>query len=279
LPEVPQGVQDVFSRLDFSATFDILLISLSIYWVLLLIRGTTAMTVLRGAGVILTVAFLLSRALDLKVLSWVLRNSVAGLLLAVAVVFQPEIRRALERIGRTGFRSFLQRPEQRHTLDAVVGASMRLGRQQHGALIVLERETGTGEVVDTGVPLDAEVTYELLVNLFVPNSPLHDGAVVIRGDRIIAAGCTLPLSDSPLPTEYGMRHRAAVGITESTDAVVVVVSEERGEVSICANGRMVFGLDEARLTRQLLRLFGMEVDTPDRPQAATDISPLERRVS
>jgi diadenylate cyclase len=279
VPEIPQGVQDVLSRLDFSAVFDILLISLSIYWLLLLIRGTTAMTVLRGAGVILTGAFLLSRVLDLEVLSWVLRNSVAGLLLAVAVIFQPEIRRALERIGRTGLRSFLQRPERRHTLDAVVRASMRLGRQQHGALIVLERETGTREVVDTGVPLDAEVTYELLVNLFVPNSPLHDGAVVIRGERIVAAGCTLPLSDSPLPTEYGMRHRAAVGITESTDAVVVVVSEERGEVSICANGRMVFGLDETRLTRQLLRLFGLEADTPERPQPTAEISPLERRVS
>lgn len=279
MPEIPQGVQDVIARLDFSATVDILLISLSIYWLLLLIRGTTAMTVLRGAGVILTVAFLLSRALDLEVLSWVLRNSVAGLLLAVAVVFQPEIRRALERIGRTGLRSFLQRPERRHTLESVVRAAMRLGRQQHGALIVIERETGTGEVVDTGVPLDAEVTYELLVNIFVPNSPLHDGAVVIRGDRIVAAGCTLPLSDSPLPSEYGMRHRAAVGITESTDAVVVVVSEERGEVSICANGRMVFALDESRLTRQLLRLFGLEAEMPERPQPATEISPLERRVS
>jgi diadenylate cyclase len=278
VPEIPQGVQDVYSRLDFSAALDILLISLSIYWVLLLIRGTTAMTVLRGAGVILVVAFLLSRALNLEVVSWVLRNSVAGLLLAVAVIFQPEIRRALERIGRTGLTSFLQRPERRHTLDSVMKAAMRLGRQQYGALIVIERETGTGEVVDTGVRLDAEVTYELLVNLFVPNSPLHDGAAVIRGDRIVAAGCTLPLSDSPLPSEYGMRHRAAVGITESTDAVVVVVSEERGEVSICANGRMVFGLDEARATRQLLRLFGLDGDTPERPTAA-EITPLERRVS
>ncbi|MSP22932.1 MAG: TIGR00159 family protein [Dehalococcoidia bacterium] len=279
MPEIPQVVQDMFARLGFSSTLDILLISLSIYWVLLLIRGTTAMTVLRGAGVFIVVAFLLSRALDLEVVSWVLRNSVAGLLLAVAVVFQPEIRRALERIGRTGVSSFLQRPERRHTIDSIVKAAMRLGRQQQGALIVIERETGTGEVVDTGVRLDAEVTYELLVNIFVPNSPLHDGAVVIRGERIVAAGCTLPLSDNPLPSEYGMRHRAAVGITESTDAVVVVVSEERGEVSICANGRMVFGLDEPRLTRQLLRMFGLESETPERTQPAAEITPLERRVS
>ncbi|MCC6237711.1 MAG: TIGR00159 family protein [Dehalococcoidia bacterium] len=281
MPGIPQGVQDVVARLDFSAVVDILLISISIYWVLLLIRGTTAMTVLRGAAVIFTGAFLLSRALDLQVLSWVLQNSVAGLVLSMAVVFQPEIRRGLERIGRTGFRSFLQRPERRHTLDVVVRASMRLARQQHGALIVLERDTGTGEVVDTGVPLDAEVSYELLVNLFVPNSPLHDGAVVIRGNRIVAAGCTLPLSALPLPSEYGMRHRAAIGITESTDAIVVVVSEERGEVSVCSNGRMVFDLDEARLTRQLLRLFDLDLvdSTAERPVAAAEIAQLERRSS
>jgi diadenylate cyclase len=281
MPGIPQGVQDVVARLDFSAVLDILLISVSIYWVLLLIRGTTAMTVLRGAAVIFTAAFLLSRALDLQVLSWVLRNSVAGIVLSMAVVFQPEIRRGLERIGRTGLRSFLQRPERRHALDMVVRAVVRMSRQQHGALIVLERETGTGEVVDTGVPLDAEVSYELLANLFVPNSPLHDGAVIIRGDRIVAAGCTLPLSDSPLPSEYGMRHRAAVGITESTDAVVVVVSEERGEISLCANGRMLFDLDESRLTRQLLRLFDLEeLEAPlERVLAPAEITQLERRSS
>ncbi len=280
MPGIPQGVQDVFARLDWSALVDILLISISIYWVLLLLRGTTAMTVLRGAAVIFTAAFLLSRVLDLQVLSWVLRNSVAGIVLSMAVVFQPEIRRGLERIGRTGLRSFLQRPERRHTVDAVVRAAVRLSRQQHGALLVLERETGTGEVVDTGVPLDAEVSYELLVNLFVPNSPLHDGAAVIRGDRVVAAGCTLPLSDSPLPSEYGMRHRAAVGITESTDAVVVVVSEERGEVSVCANGRMVFDLDEARLTRQLLRLFDLELpEAPERVAGQAELTPFERRIS
>lgn len=280
MPGIPQGVQDVFARLDWSALVDILLISISIYWVLLLLRGTTAMTVLRGAAVIFTAAFLLSRVLDLQVLSWVLRNSVAGIVLSMAVVFQPEIRRGLERIGRTGLSSFLQRPERRHTVDAVVRAAVRLSRQQHGALLVLERETGTGEVVDTGVPLDAEVSYELLVNLFVPNSPLHDGAAVIRGDRIVAAGCTLPLSDSPLPSEYGMRHRAAVGITESTDAVVVVVSEERGEVSVCANGRMVFDLDESRLARQLLRLFDLEPpEAPERLAGQAELTPFERRSS
>jgi diadenylate cyclase len=279
LPAIPEGVRDVFTqRLDFSAVLDILIISLSIYWVLLLIRGTTAMTVLRGAAVIFVGAFLLSRALNLEVLAWVLRNSVAAIVLGIAVVFQPEIRRAFEKVGRTGLRSVLQREQRDYTVDAVVLAAQRLARLQYGALIVLERETGTREVIDTGIPLDAEVSVELLVNIFVPNSPLHDGAAVLRGDRIVAAGCTLPLSESPLPSEYGMRHRAAVGITESTDAVVVVVSEERGEVSLCANGRMVFALDEPRLARQLRRLFGIaepEIAERLRPEAP---APIERRV-
>lgn len=255
---IPDALRDTVARIGLSAVIDILIISLSIYWLLLLISGTTAMTVLRGAGVIFATAFLLSRALDLEVVSWALRNSVAGVVIAMAIVFQPEIRRALERIGRTGLRSALQGDDRRRAVDVVVRAAQRLARLNYGALIVMERETGTQEVVDTGIPLDAELSVELLVNLFVPNSPLHDGAVIVRGDRVIAAGCTLPLSEAPLPTEYGMRHRAALGITESTDAVVVVVSEERGEVSLASNGRMVFALNEPRLTRQLLRLFGLD---------------------
>ena len=251
-------MRDVLSRLDTAAVIDILIISLSIYWLLLLIRGTTAMTVLRGAGVLLVAAFLLSRVLDLQVLSWILRNSVAGLVIAIAIVFQREIRRALERVGRTGLRSLLAREEHRHAVDSVVRAATRLARQDHGALIVLERESGLQDVVDTGIQLGADVSVELLASIFVPGTPLHDGAVIVRRDTVVAAGCTLPLSESPLPSEYGMRHRAALGITESTDAVAVVVSEEHGEVSLASNGRMVPELDEERLSRQLHRLFALE---------------------
>ena len=258
MPDVPDGVRDVLSRLDTAAVIDILIISLSIYWLLLLIRGTTAMTVLRGAGVLLVAAFLLSRVLDLQVLSWILRNSVAGLVIAIAIVFQREIRRALERVGRTGLRSLLAREEHRHAVDSVVRAATRLARQDHGALIVLERESGLQDVVDTGIQLGADVSVELLASIFVPGTPLHDGAVIVRRDTVVAAGCTLPLSESPLPSEYGMRHRAALGITESTDAVAVVVSEEHGEVSLASNGRMVPELDEERLSRQLHRLFALE---------------------
>lgn len=258
MPELPAVVGDALDRLSPAAVIDILLVSVSIYWLLLLLRGTTAMTVLRGVVVVLVGAALLSRALDLRVVNWLLRNSLTGLVIAVALVFQPEIRRALERLGRTGLRSHQRREEDLYAIEAIVRAAARLARQQRGALIVIERETGLREVTDTGVPVGAELSGELLGSIFAPNGPLHDGAVVVRLDRIVAAGCTLPLSDSPLPAEHGMRHRAALGITERTDAVVVVVSEERGELALASNGRMLTGLDEPRLSRQLLRLFALE---------------------
>jgi diadenylate cyclase len=275
VPEIPDGVRDVLARFNISAVIDILIVSLSIYWLLLLVRGTTAMTVLRGVGVLLAGAFLLSRVLDLAMINWILRNSLAGLVVGMLIIFQPEIRRALERLGRTGLRSFLRREERQDALQAIVRASMQLARQSIGALIVIERETGLQEVIDTGVPVNATLSVELLASIFPESSPLHDGAVVVRVDRIVAAGCTLPLSEAPLPAEYGMRHRAAVGITERTDAVVVVVSEERGGVSLCSNGRMVPGLDEVRLSRQLHRLFDLDVDPPEAPALAG----AERRAS
>ena len=262
MPEIPAGVRDVLVRFDASATVDILIVSGSVYWLLLLVRGTTAMTVLRGVGVLLLGAVLLSRVFDLRVINWILRNSVAGLVIGMLVIFQPELRRALERLGRTGLRSMLHRREHEGSINLVVRAAMQLARQNIGALIVIERETGLQEVIDTGIPIDAELSVELLASIFPEHSPLHDGAVIVRGSRVVAAGCTLPLSESPLPAEYGMRHRSAVGITERTDAVVVVCSEERGDVSLCSNGRMVPDLDETRLSRQLHRLFDLEFPEP-----------------
>lgn len=261
MPEIPVGVRDVLLRLDVSSVVDILIVSGSIYWLLLLVRGSTAMTVLRGVGVLLIGAFILSRIFDLTMLNWILRNSLAGLVIGMIVIFQPEIRRALERLGRTGMRSSLRRAERQDIIATIVRSAVHLGRQNIGALIVIERETGLQEVIDTGIPLNAQLSFELLTSIFPESSPLHDGAVIVRFDRVVAAGCTLPLSEAPLPAEYGMRHRSAVGITERTDAVVVVVSEERGELSLCSNGRMVPNLDEQRLSRQLHRLF--------------DIAPLE----
>ena len=278
---MPHGISDVLARVDFAAVVDIIIVSLAIYWLLLLIQGTTAMTVLRGATVLLLGAFVLSRIFDLRMLNWILRNSLTGLVIAVLVIFQPEIRRALERLGRTGLRSVLGRREHRDTIDIVVRAAARLARSHTGALIILERETGLQDVIDTGIPTNATLSVELLATIFQANSPLHDGAVVVRDDRVIAAGCTLPLSEGDLPADFGMRHRAALGIAERTDSVVVVVSEERGTTSIAANGRMAPDIDEVRLNRQLHRLFGLELEeTPiDAPVSAPATPAPERRTT
>ncbi len=165
--------------------------------------------------------------------------------------------RGLERLGRTGLRSALRTDEQRDALDVIVRASGQLARQRRGALIVVERETGLQEVIDTGIALDSELSVELLLSIFVTSSPLHDGAAIVHGNRLVAAGCTLPLSEAPLPAEYGMRHRAAIGLTERSDAAVIIISEERGVMSIASSGRLVPDLDEVPMSRQLHRLFDL----------------------
>ncbi len=252
---MPDVVRDVLDRIDAVAVLDILLISLAIYWLLLLLRGTSAWTVLRGIALLLVGAFLLARIFDLQVVNWMLGNMVTGLVIGVIVVFRPEIRRVLDRLGRTGWQLALVRQDQDYTIDVTVRAVMRLARQRYGALIVFERETGLQEVIDTGIELNAELSSELLGSIFMPNTPLHDGAVIVRGDQIVAAGCTLPLTDSPLQADLGMRHRAAVGITEGTDAIVVVVSEERGTLAVAAQGRMRPNLDETEVRARLQRMF------------------------
>ena len=254
---VPDVVRDVFERIDAVAVLDILLISLAIYWLLLLLRGTTAWTVLRGVSLLLVGAFLLARFFDLQVVNWMLENMVTGLVIGVIVVFQPEIRRVLDRLGRTGWQLALVRQDQEGTIDVAVRAAARLARQRHGALVVFERETGLQEVIDTGIELNAELSAELLGSIFMPNTPLHDGAVIVRGDQVVAAGCTLPLTDSPLQADLGMRHRAAVGMTEGTDAIVIVVSEERGTLGLAAQGRMRANLDEGEARTRLRRMFAL----------------------
>ncbi|MSQ42351.1 MAG: TIGR00159 family protein [Dehalococcoidia bacterium] len=279
MPDLRIGIADLLANLTIAALIDILLVSASVYWVLLLIRGTTAMTVLRGAVAVLVVAFLLSRVLDLRVVNWLLRNSVTGLVIALAIVFQPEIRRALERLGRTGLRTLPRREERVHAVATVVRAARQLAAQRRGALIVFERETGLRDVIDTGVALDAELSVELLGSVFAPNTPLHDGAAIVRLDRVLAAGCTLPLSEAAVPPEWGMRHRAAMGITERSDAVVVVLSEERGEISLAVGGRVLPGLDEARLSSLLYSLLTLNEGAGATAAVEADVAGAERQAS
>src|SRR5450756_1729038 len=234
---------------------DVAITALLIYWLFSLIRGTRAVRLVVGVCLLLLV-YGAALAFDLRLLTLILQTGAYVGLFALVVVFQPELRRALDRIGRLGSLGWLISPAEQSTVAhiaiAVASAAERLSREGHGALIVIERETGLQEIAENGVMLHADLSADLLVTLFSPKTPLHDGAVVIRGDRILAAGAVLPSAETTIPVErFGTRHKAALGITEQTDAIVVVVSEESGQVSLVERARIVRNLDEPKLTRAL----------------------------
>jgi diadenylate cyclase len=245
-----QHFEEVLRQFDWSSAIDVLLISIVIYSTLRILSGTRAMTQLRGALFILLVAVLLGRLFGLTVVNFLVENSLTAIIIGAAIVFQPEIRRALDKLGRTGLRGWLGQAEWEEVIDSVARAAGRMAEERHGGLIVLERETGLQDVIETGVPVDARISPELLAGIFYPNSPLHDMAVVLREDRVVAASCVLPLSNN-LPDGggrmLGTRHRAAIGITEQTDALSVVVSEETGDISVAVGGRLTQVADERRL--------------------------------
>jgi diadenylate cyclase len=236
---------------------DILLVAVLFYLLFFLAQGTQAVQLLRGMVLVILVAFLASQLLPFKGFSWLIENALPALLIAVPVIFQPELRRALERLGRTG--SLLARWQQEEVVEQVVEevarAAHRLASERHGALIVFERETGLQEFIETGVPINADVKTELLRTIFHPNTALHDKAVIIRNARIVAAGCMLPVTHNPQYRGLGTRHRAAIGLTEESDALVIVVSEETGIISVAYNGRVVRRLDINRLRNVLLAFF------------------------
>ncbi len=246
-----------FQRLDWLSVIDILLVALIFYWLLFLVRGTQAVQLLRGVLILVVLSVLITSVFPLRAFSWLVRNAVPALLVAIPVIFQPELRRALERLGRTG--SLLTLPSREAmiegVLDQVCLACEHLSERHHGALIVLERETGLQEYIDTGTRINSEVSAELLETIFFPNTPLHDGAVIIRQTRVVAAACVLPLAGGHISDrQLGLRHRAAIGVTEQSDAVAVIVSEETGIISIAHNGRIIRRLDSRRL-RKLLAAF------------------------
>jgi diadenylate cyclase len=255
-----QTFQSLLSRISFAAVVDILVVGILIYGLLSLLEGTRAAIVLRGALILLLLLLALISIWPLPVLTWIVTNSVPALLFAIPVIFQPEIRRALEQIGHSS--EFLNRSLnlraaniQRETIEAIVSASLFLSNQRWGGLIVIERETGLQDIVEgssSAVPIEGKVTRQLLENIFVPNTPLHDGAVVVRENGITAAAVMLPLSDNPnTPQHYGTRHRAALGVTENSDAVAVVVSEETGAISFAVAGKLYIRLNREELTKQL----------------------------
>ncbi len=248
----------VFSRFDGIALLDVFLVALAFYLLLFLLRETQAMQLLRGIIILVLLAGLLSTVRELRAFNWLVRNAIPALLVSIPVIFQPELRRALERLGRTGnlLASPAREQNMAQVIEGIAVASQALSERRHGALIVLERETGLREYVDTGIGMDAAVTPELLETIFFPNTPLHDGAVIVRGTRIVAAACVLPLVENLTSERHlGTRHRAALGITVGTDAVAVVVSEETGIVSIAHNGRMIRRMDAKRLQKILSAFY------------------------
>lgn len=242
---------------------DILLVTAVIFGVLLLIRGTRAVQVLRGLLVLAVIVFILAGLFDLRAFSWLVDASLPALLVAIPVIFQPELRRALEQLGLAGrYFRFFKKEEVGPAVMALKEAALRLSQRRHGALIVFEMDTGLQEYVDTGVALDAHPTPELFLTIFNKNTELHDGAVIIRGDRLAAAACVMPLSTSSLSDrQMGLRHRAALGISEVSDAVAVVVSEETGQVSIAHNGRILRRQDISRLDT-ILQAFMQRPSAP-----------------
>jgi len=234
---------------------DILVVSILIYEVLKLIRGTRAVQMAVGGGLV-AVLFYGSRSLHLDTVNWLIRNMFGYFVFAFIVLFQSDIRRALAHFGRAPFFRYLAKAEAREeTIEELVVAAGMLAGQRVGAIIAIERQIGLRNYIEGGIPLDATLTYDLIVSIFQPASPLHDGAVIVQEDRVAAAACFLPLTVNPkLSKELGSRHRAAIGLTEENDSVSIVVSEESGKISIVVDGQIERGLTIDALRSRLRTL-------------------------
>jgi diadenylate cyclase len=265
----------IFQRLNWLSLLDILLVTLIFFVVLYSLRDTQAMVLLRGVIFLIVALVLLTTLVELPAFSWLVQNSLPALLLSIPVIFAPELRRALERLGRAGTFNLtttakqLARVDTQKLIRAVVEACARLSARQHGALIVIQRSDSLEEYIETGVKMHAEVTPELLLQIFYPDTPLHDGAVIIANGRVVAAACVMPLSASGVlnktpERQMGLRHRAALGISEVSDAVSVVVSEQSGSISISNSARMIRRIDPERLENILSAFFRPDTTTPQR---------------
>lgn len=258
------GLQSLFQGMTLgsviSMVLDLCIVTALFYYVFMLMQGTRAVQLIKGL-LVLVAAVALSGWLQLDVLGWLLSQLWSVIILALAVIFQPEIRRALEQIGRS--RLYI-RPfegtsaDMQPVYDAVVKAAVEESKHNVGMLVVLEREIGLNNYVETGIRMDCLVSEQTLINIFVHNTPLHDGAAIIRGNRILAAACFLPLSDNPnLSMSFGTRHRSGIGLTEVSDALVVIVSEETGAISVAVEGQIYVNLDEQALRRHIEQHFAV----------------------
>jgi diadenylate cyclase len=256
----------LFQRLNWLSVLDLVLVTGVVYAFLLLLRDTQIMVLLRGVIFTVILLALFTTLINLPAFSWLFNTIVPALLFAIPVIFSPEIRRGLEKLGRAGTPQLLrsqsgfQNKLVEETIHSIVTAAARLSAREHGALIVIQRYDSLEDYAKTGVRMNASVTPELLLQIFYPNTPLHDGAVIIHNNHIVAGACVMPLSASGILTksperQMGLRHRAALGTSEATDAITVVVSEETGSISISHNGRMIRRLDSERLENILLAFY------------------------
>jgi diadenylate cyclase len=243
---------------------DILLVWYVIYKLIMVIRGTKAVQILTGIIVIVIVR-IVSSYLGLNTLQWLMDQALTWGFLAIIIIFQPELRRALEQLGRGKLfarTSGHEEEEQINRVEAIMKATSYMAKRRIGALISIERETGMGDYIETGIQLRAKITSELLINIFIPNTPLHDGAVIIQKNQIQAAACYLPLSESPfISKELGTRHRAALGISEVTDSITIIVSEETGSISLTKNGELHRELSQEALKELLSKELGSTTKT------------------
>lgn len=261
ITEIYSNLVFIFERFTWLSLIDIILVGLVFFAILSLLRRTQAIVLLRGALFLIALIGILATLDVLPAFSWLLGVTLPALVLAIPVIFAPEIRRGLERLGRAG--PFLSTDKKAQsatdTISAIVSASSNLSKKRHGALIVIQRKDNLDDYIQTGVRLDAKITPELLLQIFYPNTPLHDGGVIISNSTIEAASCVLPLSSSGVLTrspdrQFGLRHRAALGISEVSDGIAIVVSEETGSISVVHDGRMIRRLDSDRL-ENILRAF------------------------
>ncbi|WP_305041562.1 diadenylate cyclase CdaA [Geoalkalibacter sp.] len=249
------GFFEVLKNIRWLDLLDIGLVAFIIYRIILLIKGTRAVQMLLGLAVILIV-YVASQVGGLYTLHWLLDNFLSSIILVIIVIFQNDIRRALMHVGRNPFFAGLSYREETEVIDELVKACLVMANRRIGALIVIERETGLKDFLEVGTEIDARVSSDLLVSIFLPYSPIHDGAVVVQQGRLKQAGCFLPLTQNPdVSKALGTRHRAAIGLTELVDAVAIVVSEETGKISIVVGGRLTRDLDSASLRRVLKRLL------------------------
>lgn len=249
---------NIFKGFSISSAIDILVVSFIFYKGYILIKETRAEQLLKGI-LLIFLLIPISDVLKLRTLNWILENTLTISVISIIIIFQPEIRKALEHIGRTSFVDKIMYEDEeimKNVVNEIVDATVALSEERVGALIILEQKTGLGDIINTGTKINGDVSSALLQNIFVVNTPLHDGATIIRNDKIIASGCFLPLTnDDKLNKQLGTRHRAGIGITEITDCLTIIVSEETGVISLAINGRLLRNYDKEKLRNVLLKIM------------------------